>query len=62
MKIWQVPNQQMDEVRIKVSRQASQDQSDELLPSSKTGVISRWYLFILLTITWDPVEEMNNMK
>ena len=29
MKIWQVPNQQMDEVKIKVSRGVSEDQSDE---------------------------------
>ena len=58
MKIWQVPNQQMDEVKIKVSRGASEDQSDEFF----TVIKDPDYLSVdsiclcYVTITWNPVD------
>ena len=58
MKIWQVPNQQMDEVKIKVSRGVSEDQSDEFFTVIKDpdyiSVDSICLCYV--TITWDSVE------
>ncbi len=57
MKIWQVPNQQMDEVKIKVSRGITEDQSDEYFTIIKDpdylSVDSICLCYV--TITWDPV-------